>query len=1089
MRGCCTGPVTLRMKASEAVHFNSSDLEEGNAGKGLSGGIGSGTGDWRLALHSTLALEVLSYIRTRDGFLTSMHDVVPQGPQGHRVVIFNPGRNAAQASRLRVVNTGEEAAEVRIEGTDDRGASPGSAVTLTLPAGASRTLSARALESGNAQGLSGRLGTGKGKWRLVVTSEQPLRVLSLLSSPTGHLTNLSSAPAHTGSAGGGAAVTHRVAFFPSAARRAQGGYQGFARVINRTGESGEVRIEGIDDAGVRHGPVTLALAAHAAVHFNSADLEEGHAGKGLSGGIGTGSGDWRLEVRSTLELEVLSYIRTGDGFLTSMHDVAPETSQGHRVVIFNPGRNTAQASRLRVVNAGEEAAEVRIEGTDDRGESPGSAVTLTLPARASRTLSARALESGNAQGLSGRLGTGQGKWRLVVTSEQPLRVLSLLSSPTGHLTNLSGVPGETESAEDVFRAHISGPVVQSKCINCHVEGGVSGNTRLVFVPASEADHEATNLRVFEDFLDEVDDGATYVLNKVQGVAHGGGVQVAAGSPEFAHMQRFLRLLGEEVAATPLTPQTLFDKVTMAPWRKTLRRAAIIFAGRIPTEAEYAAVAEGDEGALRATLRGLMTGPQFHEFLLRGANDRLFTDRGAYGLIDNWKFVDFTRENYRLKKTWHASGSATARRAYYDWFDAVDYGAIQAPLELIAHVVENERPYTEILTADYIMANPWAAGAYGASTRFDDPEDVHEFKPSRIMSYYREGEGFSHDYDPVIGASRILNTGSLITDYPHAGILNTTMFLHRYPTTPTNRNRARSRWTYYHFLGLDIEKSASRTTDPVALADTDNPTMHNPACTVCHRVLDPVAGAFQNYGDVGFYKDQPGGTDSLDDFYKHPEGNVFDIEADSWADRQTFSIKVWLARDSNLLLRHVNNNYCNENECGTLGRDFRLDEIAVRDTESGALVRRIEWEVLDEHCLHDGQYNRGSGEDDHYQWWGWDCEIPLVLPADDTYVIEVVAWADRAGDELAKLAMSAALYREGDTWYRDMRTPGFAGEQAPKPDSVQWLARKIVADERFAEATVKFWWPAIIGSEVAEPPEDQGDADFEGLLVAANAQGR
>ena len=71
----------------------------------------------------------------------------------------------------------------------------------------------------------------------------------------------------------------------------------------------------------------------------------------------------------------------------------------------------------------------------------------------------------------------------------------------------------------------------------------------------------------------------------------------------------------------------------------------------------------------------------------------------------------------------------------------------------------------------------------------------------------------------------------------------------------------------------------------------------------------------------------------------------------------------------------------------------------------------------------------------------------------------------------------------------MRSPGFAGEMAPDPDnSVQWLARRIVADERFAEATVKFWWPAIMGSEVAEPPEDEGDADFDGLLLAANAQG-
>ena len=179
------------------------------------------------------------------------------------------------------------------------------------------------------------------------------------------------------------------------------------------------------------------------------------------------------------------------------------------------------------------------------------------------------------------------------------------------------------------------------------------------------------------------------------------------------------------------------------------------------------------------------------------------------------------------------------------------------MELIAHVAMNDRPYTEILTADYIMANPWAAEGYGARTRFEDSEDVHEFKPSRIVSYYREGEGFVSEFNRALlgGSTRIVDRGPLRTDYPHAGILNTTSFLLRYPTTATNRNRARSRWTYYHFLGLDIEKSASRTTDPVALADTNNPTMHNPACTVCHTVLDPVAGTFQNYGDDGFYKDQ------------------------------------------------------------------------------------------------------------------------------------------------------------------------------------------------------------------------------------------
>ena len=213
--------------------------------------------------------------------------------------------------------------------------------------------------------------------------------------------------------------------------------------------------------------------------------------------------------------------------------------------------------------------------------------------------------------------------------------------------------------------------------------------------------------------------------------------------------------------------------------------------------------------------------------------------------------------------------------------------------MIAHVVENGLPYTEILTADYIMANPWAAKAYGAPTdHFDDPEDVHEFKPSSIESFYRPGEGYEREYDRVIGAERIINPGTLITEYPHAGILNTTSFLYRYPTTATNRNRARSRWTYYHFLGLDIEKSASRTTDPVALADTNNPTLVNPACTVCHRIMDPVAGAFQNYSrSTDFYKYSWGGMDSLDYHYKQSGGEERAIHADTWESRETLSWPV------------------------------------------------------------------------------------------------------------------------------------------------------------------------------------------------------
>ena len=44
-----------------------------------------------------------------------------------------------------------------------------------------------------------------------------------------------------------------------------------------------------------------------------------------------------------------------------------------------------------------------------------------------------------------RGGGGGGKWRLQVTCNQPIVVMSLLSSPAGHLTNLSTVSGRSET--------------------------------------------------------------------------------------------------------------------------------------------------------------------------------------------------------------------------------------------------------------------------------------------------------------------------------------------------------------------------------------------------------------------------------------------------------------------------------------------------------------------------------------------------------------------------------------------------------------------------------------------------------------------
>ena len=266
-------PITLTLEAGETAHFNSDDLEMGNAAKGLSAGVGPGEGDWRLKLTSLLEIEVLAYIRTADGFLTSMHDLMPAAEPGRRGVFFNPGSNKEQVSMLRLVNDYEQEAEVLVMATDDDGVEGGE-VRVAIPPNAARTLTASELEEGSEE-FEGSLGDGKGKWRLFVESvwtwsyygvgpppEAHTRVMamSLLESPTGHLTNLSTVPRNEYQG------THTVPLFPSKAAQAR---QGFARVVNLTEEPAEVSVLAYDDDGSEYASIPPHSSMNSSVILSS----------------------------------------------------------------------------------------------------------------------------------------------------------------------------------------------------------------------------------------------------------------------------------------------------------------------------------------------------------------------------------------------------------------------------------------------------------------------------------------------------------------------------------------------------------------------------------------------------------------------------------------------------------------------------------------------------------------------------------------------------------------------------------------------------------------------------------------------------
>ena len=198
-----------------------------------------------------------------------------------------------------------------ISAIDDAGQiSPNGDVSLMLGAGKSVEFSASDLEEGNADLLKGSLGVGSGRWRLNVTSEPKIKVMSYVLTSTGFLTNMSEVTGPTG-------ARHTVWVFNPGSNKNQAST---LRVINNGQDDAAVTVSGIDDAG-KAGPgtkLTFNLPYNSVKEITAAELENGSAEKGLTGGIGDGKGKWRLTVRADEQVTVQSLLETPAGFITNL---------------------------------------------------------------------------------------------------------------------------------------------------------------------------------------------------------------------------------------------------------------------------------------------------------------------------------------------------------------------------------------------------------------------------------------------------------------------------------------------------------------------------------------------------------------------------------------------------------------------------------------------------------------------------------------------------------------------------------------------------------------------------------------------------
>ena len=670
------------------------------------------------------------------------------------------------------------------------------------------------------------------------------------------------------------------------------------------------------------------------------------------------SGPAMLEVSGGSSIELMTKLTSPSGLVSNTNCV--RQGSVHNI----EGSDSNDRSFVRFINQGS-AAISDIRGTlyDASGAVIGTADLQLLS-----SLAAKAQVWINGSEFESIFGSWNGEATLVVTAsdDSDLRLLNLNFANNETFFNFSCYENsgnaDATDGQSFFNSNISSPIIQGQCIACHVSGGPAEATLLVYSPGSETDYQATNFNILKDYIAADAGNANTLLEKSRGVDHGGSVQLKSDSDEYRDLVAFLGLLGASIdSANTGTLGAFWQGVAMVSPVETLRRASIIIAGRLPTPVEIASVQSGSDDSLRAALRDLMRGDGFHDFLTTGANDRLFTDAYINGTLFFEGAEIFAAGNFPIgaNRFYNDISSTDEQRQQKDvWVNAWRWGLARAPLELIAYIIENDRNYQEIVTADYMMVNPVTSEILNAGVEFLESDNHRVYKPGRNRGQVVRDDQYQAEFELDRGTN-VISHGPYI-DYPHAGLLNSHAWLNRYPTTETNRNRARSRWTYYHFLGVDIEKSASRTTDPEALTDTDNPTMNNPACTVCHIPMDPVAGTYQNYGNNGIYRDSDGGMDSLPSTYKYPH---------------------------------------------------------------------------------------------HY---------------------------DEDAEE--------SLYQPGDTWFRDMREPGFDSQLAPNADnSLQWLGSEIANDSRFGPAAVRFWWPAIMGANPLTAPTESSDSDYQQRLAAFEEQ--
>ncbi|MGC6491268.1 MAG: DUF1592 domain-containing protein [Myxococcota bacterium] len=451
--------------------------------------------------------------------------------------------------------------------------------------------------------------------------------------------------------------------------------------------------------------------------------------------------------------------------------------------------------------------------------------------------------------------------------QRSLLLVIALTACTAADTNDMGTVDSLDPASDAaagdcidnptfFRDTVQPTALDDVCMSCHTANGAAAQSDFVLVDNSRPDQLEVNRAVLADLAGLERDGTSILLLKPLGEeGHGGGRVLTETDPAYAALAEFVERVKNPVECEGEDDSVWDDELglELLSSTATLRKAMLTMASRLPTEAELAEVrTRGDEG-LSDVIRTLVAEEASAARVREIFADVLLTDRylrslDGLGLYDGDRFKN---------RYWYEYDAALDYNTYRY---KVAHAAAREPLELVAHVYRNDLPFSEILTADYTMVNAYSALSYGlpvTSTPMAEDPSSESYYPAQVPGQ------------------------------PHAGILTTNAWLARFPTTPTNKNRHRSWITHKTFLATDILKYADRPIDPTT-SSVHNPTSNDPQCSVCHDVLDPVAGAYQNWDDDGDWSPPDNGW--------NPEMAIPGFGSDVLPSGDTPSALAWLAAE-------------------------------------------------------------------------------------------------------------------------------------------------------------------------------------------------